>query len=204
MICAWLPTMHGEFYEEYKDKVDNLGVNLSGTKMGLVVPEYVDIDTVEELKTNIDLFDGKIIGIDPGAGLMMKAQKAMEEYDLEDFELIEGSGATMVAVLADAIKNEEPVVVTTWTPHWMFGNWDLKYLDDPKEIFGGEQEIYTMTRQGLKEDDPVAYEFLDKFNWTAADMEEVMNMNRVEGSDLYENAKKWVTENEDKVNAWLE
>ncbi|SMB87647.1 glycine betaine/proline transport system substrate-binding protein [Desulfonispora thiosulfatigenes DSM 11270] len=204
IVAAWLPTTHNSYVDKIKDDVEDLGVNLDGTRIGLVVPKYVDIDSIEELKANADKFDGKIIGIEPGAGIMDKTEIAIEEYGLDNFELGEGTGATMTAALADALKNEEWVVVTGWSPHWKFARWDLKYLEDPKNIYGGEEQIHTIVRKGLKEDMPEVYTFLDKFNWTPEDMEKVMIWNEEEGADPYENAKRWVAENEDKVNAWLE
>lgn len=203
MVAAWLPTTHGHYLEEVQDKVEDLGPNLEGTLIGLVVPEYVTIDSIEELNENADKFNGKIIGIDPGAGLMSSTEQVMEDYGLTNFELVEGTGATMTAALADAIKNEEWVVVTGWTPHWKFGRWDLKYLEDPKKVYGEEEQINTIVRKGLKEDMPEVYDFLDKFSWTPDDMAEVMVWNQEDGADMYENAKRWMNENEDKVNAWL-
>lgn len=82
----------------------------------------------------------------------------------------------MTAALGNAIQNNENIVVTSWTPHWMFARWDLKYLDDPKEVYGGAEQIHTITRKGLKEDLPEAYAILSNFNWTPEDMGEVMLM----------------------------
>ena len=144
---------------------------------------------------------GKIIGIDPGAGIMSTTEKAIEEYGL-NFELIEGSGATMTASLKNAIENEKWIVVTGWTPHWKFARWDLKYLEDPKGLYGETEYISTIARKGLSEEMPKAYEFLDNFYWTPDDMGEVMIMNE-ESQDPYENAKTWVNENMDKVGEWL-
>ncbi|PKM88848.1 MAG: glycine/betaine ABC transporter substrate-binding protein [Firmicutes bacterium HGW-Firmicutes-12] len=203
LVAAWLPSTHAAYMDEVKDEVEDLGPNLDGTKIGLVVPEYVTISSVEELNDNADKFDGKIIGIDPGAGLMSATEKAMTEYGIDNMKLVEGSGATMTAVLADSIKNNEWVVVTGWTPHWKFASYDLKYLEDPKGIFGGDEQIHTIVRKGLKEDKPEVYKVLDNFNWTADDMAELMVWNEEEGTDPYENAKRWIEENEDKVNEWI-
>lgn len=204
MVAAWLPTTHGHYLEKVKDKVVDLGPNLVGTKIGLVVPDYVTIVSITELNANADRFDGKIIGIDPGAGLMSKSEKMLEAYDLNEMELIEGSGATMTASLADAIRQQRWVVVTGWTPHWMFAKWNLKYLEDPKDIFGGEEEIHTIVRQGLDKDMPDVYRFLDNFSWTPADMEQVMSWNQEKEHTPYENAKRWIEQNEDKVQQWLQ
>jgi glycine betaine/proline transport system substrate-binding protein len=202
LTTAWLPVTHGNYLEKVKDKVVDLGPNLEGAGIGLVVPQYVTIDSIAEMNAHADQFDGKIIGIDPGAGIMGKTEKALTEYGLDQFKLMEGTGAMMTATLADKIKNNEWVVVTGWTPHWKFAKWDLKYLDDPKKIYGGAEHVDTIVRKGLKEDMPEVYAFLDKFNWTLADIGQVMAWN-AEGSDPNESARRWVRENPEKVNSWL-
>ncbi|EKN71001.1 glycine/betaine-binding protein precursor [Neobacillus bataviensis LMG 21833] len=50
MVAAWLPSTHKEFYKQYKNDIVDLGSNLHGTKNGLVVPEYMDINSIEDLK----------------------------------------------------------------------------------------------------------------------------------------------------------
>lgn len=48
-VAPWLPTTHAAFYEEHGDDVVELGPNMVGTQNGLVVPDYVDIDSIEDL-----------------------------------------------------------------------------------------------------------------------------------------------------------
>ncbi|MFJ7728471.1 glycine betaine ABC transporter substrate-binding protein [Neobacillus sp. NPDC097160] len=45
-----MPITHNEFYKQYKKDFDDLGSNHHGTKNGLVVPKYMDINSIEELK----------------------------------------------------------------------------------------------------------------------------------------------------------
>ena len=145
----------------------------------------------------------KITGIEPGAGLMKLTKNAIEDYGLEDWQLIEGSSAAMVAELKKAINNKEPIIVTGWSPHWMFSSFDLKYLDDPKGSFGGAEDINTLVRKGLEQDAPGAYKILDQFAWEMSDMEAVM-VDVADGMNVAEAAEKWIDANPDKVAKWTE
>jgi glycine betaine/proline transport system substrate-binding protein len=147
--------------------------------------------------------DYEIIGIDPGAGLMKASAKVVEEYGLEDWTLVEGSSAAMTAALKKAYEKEEPIIVTGWTPHWKFASFDLKYLEDPKGVFGKDENIHSIARNGLKNDLPGAYQVLDQFTWTPDDMNVVMN-SIVNGEDPEAAAAKWVEENADKVSEWID
>lgn len=49
-VAAWLPSTHADYYKKYKGKFQDLGENLAGTKLGLVVPAYMDINSIEDLK----------------------------------------------------------------------------------------------------------------------------------------------------------
>lgn len=144
----------------------------------------------------------QIIGIDPGAGIMKATSKAIQDYGLNDWQLIEGSGAAMTATLDKAIKDKKPIVITGWTPHWMFSKYDLKFLDDPKKVYGESEEIHTVARQGLKEDEPTAYAFLDRFDWTAEQLGELMTSIN-EGKEPEAAAKQWADAHEDVIAPWI-
>ncbi|HER2270370.1 TPA: glycine/betaine ABC transporter permease, partial [Streptococcus pyogenes] len=103
--------------------------------------------------------------------------------------------------LDQAIKKKDPIVVTAWSPHWMFAKYDLKYLKDPKETFGSTENINTIARKGLKKDLPNVYKIIDKFHWTQKDMAAVMlDINK--GMSPEAAAKKWVEANKSKVSSW--
>jgi glycine betaine/proline transport system substrate-binding protein len=200
--AAWLPATHAAQYDEFGDQVVDLGPNLEGAKIGMVVPTYVDIDSIEEVNDNADKFNGQIIGIEPGAGVMLATEDAIEAYGMSDMELVSSSSAGMAAELQKAYNNEEWIAVTGWTPHWKFSKFDLKYLEDPKGSYGEAEAIHTIVREGLEEDMPRAYEILDNFYWEPVDMEEVM-LKIQEGMDPEDAAAEWVEANPDKVQEWV-
>lgn len=203
MVAAWLPSLHEQYYEELAEDLKLVGPNLEGVEMGLAVPEYVDLDSIEELNEHADKFDESIIGIDPEAGLMGNTEKAIEKYGLNQFELVSGSDATMTSALDIAYEEERWIVVTGWSPHWKFARWDLKYLDDPKNVYGEEEYIGTVVRKGLEDDMPEVYSFFENFYWEPADMEQVMLWFAEEGMAPEEAAERWVTENEEVVKQWV-
>lgn len=199
MVSAWLPKTHGSQYAQYKDQVEDLGANLTGAKVGLAVPAYMDVNSIDELT---DQAGKKIIGIEPGAGVVTAAENTIQKYDnLKDWKVETSSSGAMTVALGQAIKKHEPIVVTGWTPHWMFAKYDLKYLEDPENGMGSEEQIHTMVRKGLKEDQPEAYKVLDNFHWSEKDMEKVM-LEINNGKDPQQAAKDWIKENQELVESW--
>ena len=203
MVSAWLPSLQARFLNKFKSQVDNLGPNLKGTRIGLVVPQYVSIDSMEELQAYPEMFDTKVIGIDPHAGLMEKAAAAIIEYNLDKYQLVSGSGPTMTRTLERAIAEGNWIVVTGWTPHWKFARWDLKYLKDAKNVFGKDEYIGTIVRKGLKNDMPKVYRFLDNFHWSPDDMAQVMLWAQDQDTTYLEAARRWIKNNQDLVKGWL-
>ncbi|WP_027181626.1 glycine betaine ABC transporter substrate-binding protein [Oleidesulfovibrio alaskensis] len=202
MVTAWLPVTHGDYLKKVGNKVEDLGTIVGGARLGWAVPEYVTVQSIAELNANADKFDGKIIGIDPGAGLMKLSEEVMDAYGLDKMELVEGSGATMTAALSDAIRRDKWVVVTAWSPHWMFGKWKLRYLEDPKGVLGEAEHINTVVRAGLKSDKPEVYAFLDSFRYdTPEQLQELMAWNQEGGTPL-ENARRFMKKYPELVASW--
>lgn len=147
-----------------------------------------------------------VTGIEPGAGISVTTEKALEEYDnLQDWTVELSSTGAMMSELEKKIDNEEPIVITGWNPHWMFAKYpDMKYLEDPKEVYGGEETINSIARIGLEEEKPEAFKLINQFSWDVEDMEYIMYESEKSGQDIEEVAKQWVEENEDKVTEWVE
>lgn len=142
-----------------------------------------------------------INGIEPGSGTMELANNALQDYEnLNNWNLTESSTAGMLGELDKAFKNEEPIIITGWNPHWMFAKYDLKYLEDPKKSLGEIENINTIVRKGFKEDLPNAYTIVDRFYWEPEDMETVMT--DAQNSDFSDAANKWVEENSETIAEW--
>ncbi len=203
IVAAWLPATHEAYMEQFGDQLVDLGPNLDGADIGWAVPAYVEVDSIADLNQYADEFDGEIIGIDPGAGLMRASDAAFDTYDLSNFVLIDGSDAAMAAALDRAITRNEPIVVTSWRPHWMWAAYDLKYLEDPEGVFGDAEQIHTLISQDFEQNGPAdAIAFLDAFNWTGEDMGAVM-LKVLDGMEPLDAAREWISENPELVQSWL-
>jgi glycine betaine/proline transport system substrate-binding protein len=206
---AWLPATHASYWAEYEGDIVKVKQVLDKAPLALTVPAYVeDINSIEDLKTNTEFGEAvgwKIIGIDGGAGIMENTRKVIEEYGLDQWELVTSSEQAMLTELQAAISRNEPIIVPLWKPHWAFGAMDLKMLEDPKAIYGGDgDQIYTVARKGLKEDAPRAYKVLEQYYETYEMLEEMMPKVYVDQRDPQEVVQEFIDNHPDLVDEWLD
>ncbi|RAD58971.1 glycine/betaine ABC transporter substrate-binding protein, partial [Burkholderia multivorans] len=74
---AWPEVTHKQYMDEYGDKLEDLGAYYDNAKLTIAVPSYSNINSIEDLKGKASEFDGKIIGIEPGAGLTAQTKDKM-------------------------------------------------------------------------------------------------------------------------------
>ena len=201
-VDAWLPVTHKTYMEEYGEDLEKISETFEGARIGLVVPEYVEIDSITELNAHKEKFNGDIVGIDTGAGIMKTTNKAVEEYDL-DLDLKASSGPVMTATLKGAIEENRWVVVTGWKPHWKFARWDLKFLEDPKKLYGEVENTWAVGHTGFREEFPDVTAFLENFLLTDEQLGGVMGLIADnEDKEPYQVAKEWVHEHPELVEEW--
>jgi len=199
---AWLPITHESYWNEYKDSLEDYGIWYQGeAKIGIVVPNYVTIDSIAQLKDEGNKFGNKIIGIDPGAGIMKASTRANEAYAL-GFEVVQGSEPAMMTAMDKAYGKNEWIAITGWSPHWMFAKYNLKYLDDPRKEFGAAEEIHTLANKDFSSEQAEVAAMLKKFKMTDAQIGSLEGLIN-EGMEPEAAAKKWIEDNRDIVNGWL-
>jgi glycine betaine/proline transport system substrate-binding protein len=206
-LDAWLPNTHSEYWDQYGDSIEDLGDWLADAPLTWTVPAYVDeVDSIADLADNADLFDGRIVGIEPGAGLTRISQnEVIPTYGLDgSYELIESSTPAMLSELATAYGNEEPILVTLWRPHPAYAQYDLKDLDDPENALGDPDQIHALARDGFSDDHPQLADALRNFQFEHDDLSQLeVDVLEEEGQEL-ESARAWLDANRDLVNSWLE
>ncbi|AWX93686.1 glycine/betaine ABC transporter [Paracoccus mutanolyticus] len=146
-----------DYWQRNKNRLEKISPVSHGLFDGIAVPAYVDIDSLDQLNDRADAFGGKIIGIEPGAGIMRETGDAIDAYGLK-LQLVEGSTAAMTAALKSAVDRKEPIAVTLWEPSWMAQKFDIKFLKDPKGAFPPPQSYYWIGQKGFSEENPEARE----------------------------------------------
>ncbi|CAK9888074.1 MULTISPECIES: glycine betaine ABC transporter substrate-binding protein [Pseudomonas] len=201
MLSAWLPVTHGEYWTKNKDNVVDYGPNFKDAKIGLIVPEYVKANSLADLKTD-DSFKKKIVGIDAGSGVMLKTDQAIKDYDLTGYKLQASSGAAMTAELGRAYAKQQSIAVTGWVPHWMFAKWKLKFLEDPKGVYGAAETVNSIGSKELDKKAPEVAAFLKKFQWQSKDEIGEVMLAIQEGAKPEAAAKDWVAKHPERVAEW--
>jgi glycine betaine/proline transport system substrate-binding protein len=159
MLMAWLPVTHRDYYQKVAGDVIDLGPLYTRARLGWVVPDFVPRERLASLE---DLRDpevrerlgGRIQGIDPGSGLMRASRQALRTYGLRNWELVPASAAAMTAALDRAVRRNEWIVLTAWSPHWIFARYDLRYLEDPRGVLGQQESVHGLARAGFDQDFP--------------------------------------------------
>lgn len=189
-----------DYWNKNKNRIEKLSPVSYGLYQAFAVPKYVDIDSMEQLNDNADKFGGKIIGIEPGSGVMNDAAKAVTDYGLK-LKLLDGSTAAMTAALKSATDRKEWVAVTIWEPSWMAQKYDLKFLKDPKGSFPPPQGYYWIGHKGFSQDYPRAREVMASVYVPLADITAI-NGEVKDGQTLDQAVKSWTDSHADLLKRW--
>ena len=207
MMMAWLPDSQADYWQRFKDQVDDLGTIYDGARLGWVVPDYIPQDQLASIsdlhKAEIrEKLDGRIQGIDPGAGIMQLSKKTLDAYDLNDgYQVISASGAAMTAALKRALEERQWIVVTGWSPHWMLGKWNLRFLEDPKNTLGKPQHINVLAHRGFADDYPQVAAMLEKMVIPLEELQKAMY--DAQDTSTQAAVKRYIANHAERVDGWF-
>ncbi|MEV8044177.1 ABC transporter permease/substrate binding protein [Streptomyces griseoluteus] len=203
---SWLPTTHAEYWKKYGDRMEDLGNWYGSTSLELTVPSYVkDVNSLADLKDHAAEFDGRIIGIEPSAGMMgLLKDKVLDQYGLQGkYQVVDGSTPAMLTELKRAYAKKQPVVVTLWSPHWAYSDYRLKKLKDPAGAWGKGDTVHTLARKGFSEDNPEVAKWLKDFSMTEKQLTGLEARIQKAGKGKEQDAvRAWLKENPRLADTW--
>ncbi|MGY5885769.1 glycine betaine ABC transporter substrate-binding protein [Modestobacter lacusdianchii] len=198
---AWSEATHADYMEEYGDQVEDFGAWYGGARLTFAVPEYTDIESIADLAGNAEQFDGRIVGIEPGAGLTRTTRESvMPAYELEgEYTLVESSTTAMLAELQAATDANEDIVVTLWRPFWANSEFPVKDLADPEGALGEAEGLHTLAREGFSDDCGAIASMMENLELTDEQYGSLENMvvNEYGEGQYAEAVDAWIEENPD-------
>ena len=200
ILASQINYVAADYFAKNKNKLEKISVVSHGMQQRFVVPSYMPIDSIEQLNSVADEVDHKIIGIEPGSGLMREADDALKAYDL-DYTIVEGSTTAMVAQLQASLQRKEPIVTMLWDPSWMIQKFDVKFLDDPKHVFAPPQTYYWIGHKGFSAENARAREAIASVYVPIEDVTAI-NGAMSEGKSAEEAVDAWWETHADLVKRW--
>ena len=190
--------LHADQMASQEGKVEDLGRIYGDAILGWGVPAYVDegVQSISDLNQYRQLFDGKVVGIDPGAGMSRTSEEIISSYGL-DYEYVASSEAAMLTAVDKAFKAQEPILFLVYRPHSMFVKYDIRVLEDPKGIWETD-EVHVVANVELKDKAPEVYEMLKRFEIPIEDYEAWIAAQE-DGANPEDLARQWIEEHPEEV-----
>jgi glycine betaine/proline transport system substrate-binding protein len=208
-MAIWLPSQGSTVNPLVKSgKIKLLTANVPDALYGVVVPEYVwkaGVHSIGDLQKYSSKFDSKIYGIESGNDgnqIMIDAIKN-DTYNLKGWQLVPSSTAGMLAQAGRAIQQHKWIVFLGWKPHWMNIKYKIRYLKDPKKIWGGPSTVYTAVNPAFIKKQPNVAKFLKQMVvYSKAQSQWIYDYGyKKQPADVV--AKAWIKNNMDTVAKWL-
>ena len=196
---AWLPRTHQNYLSQYRGAIDQVGIVYPGARIGFLVPEYSALHSIADIA---ELSDLNIVGIESEAGVMLRAAKAVEDYHISSVQLESSTERSMLSIFAEAYRRRQEVIITGWEPHWLFARYEVRFLDDPKGVFEGRENIVTLSSKDFSQTHPRAYRFFERMQLSEVQFNELIYYtHQFEDPEL--GVRQWIKKNEYVVNQWV-
>lgn len=185
-----------------------------------MVEEYPDITNWENLNKYADLFEtpesdgkGQFLGADPS--YVQFDEAIVENLELDFKVVFSGSEAASIAAFAKAEKNRTPLIGYFYEPQWFMSQVPLAKVslpaytdgcqDDEKAVACDypETELKKVVSTEFMESGSPAVGLVQNFQWTNDDQNLIAKYISEDGMSPEDAAATWVSDNPDKVEAWL-
>ena len=230
----WLNTIGEHYDKALQSgKVDDLGELGLAPSEGWLYPTYVEgmcpglpdwsalKDCAEIFATAETLPKGRLIDYPADWGGNNKER--IDAFELDLVAQPAGTEGSMIAEFQSAVARKAPILMMFWSPHWILGEYETKFVempaydakcvDDPSWGVNSDKtydcawftgHVKKLVWKDMKDKWPAAYRFLELYHVANEDQIPLMKAIDVEGQDLVETTKAWVSENESKWQPWVD
>ena len=192
--------------------IEVVQTNLEGALIGFAVPKTTydkGLKTYGDIASFQDQLGGMIYGIEAGSSANATIIETIgnDGFGLSGFELVESSEQGMLAQVQRAMGAGDDVLFFGWRPHPMNVRFEMEYLTDGNDMFGpddGAATVLTNTRAGFSDDCPNLGRFLKNLVFDIGDEDLMMSYILDEGLEPPAAAERWLSENPQALEGWLE
>ena len=182
--------------------------------------EYPDILDYKNLNKYAQQFatsesggQGQFLGADPS--YVQFDEAIVSNLDLDFKVVFSGSEAASITAFQKAEENKEFLIGYFYEPQWLFADIDLQRValpeytdgcqDDPATVACDypETDLNKIASTSWMDEAGPAQQLLQNFEWTNDDQNLVAKYISEDGMEPEDAAAKWVEENPDKVDAWI-
>lgn len=209
-MALWRPSQSGMLDPRLEaGELVEVVKNIDGARFQLAVPEYVwdaGVHSMADLAEHAERFGRTFYGIEPGNVGNELMQNAIDDgtYGLDDWRVAASSETGMMSQVESDIRNEQWVAFLGWEPHWMNVDFDIRYLEDPENLWGDASSVSTVVASDFAERHPNVIAFLDNMVVPIAVQDQWVYAYSREDQPLEAVAATWIQSHPERVNAWLE
>ena len=216
----------------YKKYIDELGVVKDAGSLGITghigwyVPQYLveenpELDTWQGVGENWEMFQtpesgdkGQFLSGDPS--YVTNDESLIDTLNLNFKVVYAGGEASEIAAIKQAYAQEEPILFYWYEPQWLNASLDLARVKLPKRTKGCDADpdqvscayppydLRKLYSTEFAESGSPAVEFIENFQWSNDDQQLVGRLIAEEKMPPEEAAAQWLSDNQDKADAWLE
>lgn len=208
-MAIWLPTQKSTVEPLDKSgQIDLITKIVPDAKYDLVVPDYVwkaGVHCICDLHKYADKFDHTIYGIEAGndGNVLMKDAIKNNTYDLGGWHVQPSSAAAMLAQAGRDMRMKKWIVFLGWKPHWMNIKYDIRYLKDPKKIWGGKSVVWIAINPEFASKNPNVKKFFSQMVAPAKIESRWIDDYGEKKEALDQVAKSWIEHNLGTVSHWM-
>jgi len=209
-MASWRPSENTALDPLLKaGKVTLVAANIKGAHIGVAVPDYVwsrGVHSLADLHKYGSKFHHRIYGIEAGNSDNTLLKKAVNNntYDLHGWKVVPSSTSGMLTEVKAKTKSHQWIAFLAWAPHWMNIVYNIKYLKDPKRIFGKNSVVYTVANPGFLAKNPNVRKFLKQMVIPIKAQNKWIYRYGYKSVKAPKVARDWIKSNPKLIKKWLE
>ncbi|MGY1620833.1 glycine betaine ABC transporter substrate-binding protein [Geodermatophilus sp. SYSU D00965] len=212
-----------ELAQSARDRVDIVSETYGNASQGWFVPAYAvqpggplkGLTSVTQLDDYAAELGHAFYDADPGYITTEQNAKRLAGYGITRLEHVVSGEAAQLALLEDFYRRKQPMVLYLYHPHWVFAQYDLVQLDEPRPYTEGclttgdgacampSYSAHIAVSNDLQEQAPRFVDLLRDLRISIEEMEVMQKQVDVDGEDVEAVARQWVDEHAGQIGEWI-